>query len=779
MRRLAVAVSLIVLFIATFLDPQFSRIQGVDSGMPRGPGGAPPSMRDRDGMEDSSKMKEEVMATPTNSANLEKRLRFVRVWLMDVIRTANVDDVVRSIPRGTIEQIERNASSDPVRAAKDLDNVFESLKKLDSGARSGDNYRASMDRPAQPPGMEGQGARRTPSPGAPGRPSPRDGGSVSEDQSVSSMTIDFVNPASNARLWGSVSYPKNLKPGKKYPAVVVVPGALTFGSMYSGTPEPSMFVKEGFVVGYFDPDGRGNSEGNENYGGRIHQDGLNAFLKKVAGLDFVDRSNVGVVSFSAGIIMSTGALVRHPGDPAVKYYIDVEGPSDRNYMLLLNKPDLKDERLGAYVTRDEAFWAEREAVRWASKLTMPYLRIQNNIDHVHGSKKGHALDMIRAATARSHGGEGASRWTRLNGPENEPNSVWSEAVPPKWRAGGGMPGVRDVMPFVKEMAGLSASAGVYQNNSGAAKNATGELNLFYVIHVHGPEDGRQEFAEMTRAEFEGVTKTVKRIAATLEKHGAKGTFEFLQWYADAALKYQGAGKNAITELEGRGHEIAVHAHSFQFDQWRKSRASLFKAGAKSVTTLGGRGPVDSAAEIGYTALTDNYAPLDFRVPEPIKNCGDWGHGGNAYYSKTWNFIHPWRPGYDINDFCSNNPRGGIVYIDHVSGNWLLNEGYESKEAVETRFEMGPLSDWHFGKLKPLFKNALKAESAGQIKAWGFVSHEVEYQGGHNPHRGTEPVNEQSIGALDEFLTFLDGNRSSFKWLTVREIAERYREWERR
>ncbi|MBI4584335.1 MAG: hypothetical protein HY717_09970 [Planctomycetes bacterium] len=61
----------------------------------------------------------------------------------------------------------------------------------------------------------------------------------------------------------------------------------------------------------------------------MHQDGLHALLKLIAGLPQVEKDNFGVVSSSLGLAMAAGALGRYPSDPPVKYFIDNDGPSDR------------------------------------------------------------------------------------------------------------------------------------------------------------------------------------------------------------------------------------------------------------------------------------------------------------------------------------------------------------------------------------------------------------------------------------------------------------------
>jgi len=264
--------------------------------------------------------------------------------------------------------------------------------------------------------------------------------------------ISLVNPTSGAELWATVFHPSDASAQKKYPMVVFVPGGLGFGSSMARTPLAGEYVQAGFAFGLFDPDGRGRSRGWENWNGKAHQDGLHEFLKRIASLPFVDKDNIGVVSSSLGLAMAAGALGRYPNDPPVKYFIDIEGPTDRFYITKNDDPGF-GRILGGHTTADADWWAEREAVRTIQNIVCPYLRIQYELDHVHGTNKGHAIDIINAATNTKQGGKGKSPWTRINGPENEPNHVYTKDNPPKWFAGRqGRGRTDDTLRWIREMA---------------------------------------------------------------------------------------------------------------------------------------------------------------------------------------------------------------------------------------------------------------------------------------------------------------------------------------
>ena len=91
--------------------------------------------------------------------------------------------------------------------------------------------------------------------------------------------LGLRNPSSGTELWAAVFQPADASERNKYPIVVFIPGGLGFGSSFARTPAVAEYVEAGFALGLFDPDGRGRSSGSENWNGKIHQDGLHAFLK--------------------------------------------------------------------------------------------------------------------------------------------------------------------------------------------------------------------------------------------------------------------------------------------------------------------------------------------------------------------------------------------------------------------------------------------------------------------------------------------------------------------
>ena len=347
--------------------------------------------------------------------------------------------------------------------------------------------------------------------------------------------IPLVNPTGGAELWATVFHPDDASAQKKYPVIVFVPGGLGFGSSMARTPLPGEYVRAGFVFGLFDPDGRGQSRGWENWNGKVHQDGLHAFLKHVASLPFVDKNNIGVVSSSLGLAMAAGALGRYPNDPPVRYFIDIEGPTDRFYITKNDDPGF-GRILGGHTTQDADWWAEREAVLTIQNIVCPYLRIQYELDHVHGPNKGHAIDIINAATNTKHGGKGKSPWTRVNGPENEPNRIYTKDNPPKWLAGRqGRARADDTLRWIREMAGT-------QTNPQSSRSDERGCITFAVNTHDWPH-------------LDESAATVLRLVGIFEKNKVRGDFYFTPQIVE---HYEQKRPDVIQRLKQSGMGISYH-----------------------------------------------------------------------------------------------------------------------------------------------------------------------------------------------------------------------------
>lgn len=210
-------------------------------------------------------------------------------------------------------------------------------------------------------------------------------GDICQDTIPNSFWIK--NPSSGARMYVQAIHPSNWDEAA-LETLILVPGGLGIIDLR----EAHRLADGGFTVIVFDPDGRGRSEGQEDLGGYIHQDGLAAVAHAAGSLPGVDGNRIGLVSYSYGVTIAAGALARDPDLP-VLFLIDWEGPADRS-----------DTTLGCVLSASspwkpcdhDDFWRQREAAASISKIRIPYQRIQSETDHIQPDLS-HAVKMINAA----------------------------------------------------------------------------------------------------------------------------------------------------------------------------------------------------------------------------------------------------------------------------------------------------------------------------------------------------------------------------------------------
>jgi hypothetical protein len=145
--------------------------------------------------------------------------------------------------------------------------------------------------------------------------------------------FEVLGPTGNS-IYGQLRRPDpSLYPGLVFPAVVLVSGGINPGRMEVHSQEAKLVASAGLVVVCFNAEGRMDtlapddlqSEGEEDFNGFRHQDGLASIIRHVMDLDYVEADNIGLRSQSYGITMVAGCAGRHPELP-IKYIVDGEGP---------------------------------------------------------------------------------------------------------------------------------------------------------------------------------------------------------------------------------------------------------------------------------------------------------------------------------------------------------------------------------------------------------------------------------------------------------------------
>ncbi|MCA9687577.1 MAG: hypothetical protein KC457_35780, partial [Myxococcales bacterium] len=209
----------------------------------------------------------------------------------------------------------------------------------------------------------------------------RKGAAVREDAVRLRATAGYQLDAHVHRLEGEA----------RRPAVVLCPGIDHAGTIFDTFAAPvtaDEVARLGCVALHFDPAGRGQSWGEEDFGGDEHQDDVATAVRYLAGRPDVDPERIGLVAISFGVAMAVGAVVRH-GAPAA-WLLDWEGPSDRE--IITSGGRILEPAMGHALT-DDRYWLPREAVRHLGELSCPYIRLQATNDHAQPGEVRHATRM--------------------------------------------------------------------------------------------------------------------------------------------------------------------------------------------------------------------------------------------------------------------------------------------------------------------------------------------------------------------------------------------------
>jgi hypothetical protein len=215
--------------------------------------------------------------------------------------------------------------------------------------------------------------------------------------------------------------------GTPAPAIVVSPAIRQDRAGLDSLLSPvtaDELARLGYQVLVFDPAGRGESWGEDDFGGPEHADDLRVAIRHA--LSATDAPWVGVLSLSLGVCAASAALATWPDELPVRWLVDWEGPSDRE---VITSGGTRMSPAMGHGLDDDAYWHAREATRHLGAMRCGYWRLQAVPDHAQPNELRHANRMLHAAErARANG---RLPWFALNDhPRNE------HPARPVWLPGG-------------------------------------------------------------------------------------------------------------------------------------------------------------------------------------------------------------------------------------------------------------------------------------------------------------------------------------------------------
>jgi len=227
-----------------------------------------------------------------------------------------------------------------------------------------------------------------------------------------------------------------------YKAVLLVPGTNDPGDVFMRWGQPINALElaaMGLMVMTFDPAGRGESWGEEDYGGEEHQDDVIASLKYLS--DLGETEEIGVVSISLGLAMACGALANLPDGVDVGWFVDWEGPCDRE--IITAGGSMMAPAMGHSIN-DDVYWRPREALKHVGLIKCGYHRLQAVPDHAQPKETRHATRMMQEVST------GEASWFKIN---NHPKGALPESI--DWLRPGRLAANRAIIAAIQEAIGSS------------------------------------------------------------------------------------------------------------------------------------------------------------------------------------------------------------------------------------------------------------------------------------------------------------------------------------
>ncbi len=227
----------------------------------------------------------------------------------------------------------------------------------------------------------------------------------------------------------------------RWPAIVLCPGAdhdRRYFQSRASPIHPVDIASLGAVVLTYDPSGRGESWGPEDFGGPEHQDNAAQALRFLREQNDVDPEQAGLIGISLGITSAMGGarILAEAGTP-VQWVLDWEGPCDQRTITAnqtMNAPAM------GHKANDRTYWAPREALTHMPHIQCGYHRLQAHPDHAQPEELDHALAMMAAAA------EANLPWFTLN---HEKDGVCP--ANPRWLAPGPLAANRAILAAIRSL----------------------------------------------------------------------------------------------------------------------------------------------------------------------------------------------------------------------------------------------------------------------------------------------------------------------------------------
>lgn len=203
----------------------------------------------------------------------------------------------------------------------------------------------------------------------------------------------------------------------------------------------------------------------------------------------------------------------------------------------------------------------------------------------------------------------------------------------------------------------------------AAAAAPGVLLVELGVHVEpfGLVNGRIQSGGASydnETYFRQHTVLLRSLAAIVERHGGRATFQVQSPFIDSCTKYR---DNVIGELAGRGHEIALHFH----EDAHLGRNADTLAPERWIEVIGAQIAKIQALGVERVRMWSggNLYPhlLEAATAVGLDVMSDWKNPRTQTAESGLQVTTPWKPadspnGTDLSAFLRHDPAGRVVYL---------------------------------------------------------------------------------------------------------------------
>lgn len=279
------------------------------------------------------------------------------------------------------------------------------------------------------------------------------------------------------------------------------------------------------------------------------------------------------------------------------------------------------------------------------------------------------------------------------------------------------------------------------------------------------KDGRSVGDYHNEAYFDLHAKAIRDVARLVERHDGRLTVQVQSPFTTTAAA---TGDRLFSDLEQKGHEIALHLHAdahmgprpenVSVTGWtavmNEELAIIAKAGAKRPVTYWSVGVMTSkvleaASAAGLRVNSDFKIPATQETPRELLG--------------TW----PWRPSAgatsdDVSGFARHDPNGRIVFLPE--GNYERTDlGSSSRAEAGGEYAF-------FDSLTTALERTLRSARPDRVNVFHFTIHAGEFRGA--PGRPFDVIDQWLKNVLDPVL-----KSQKVRWSTLSAMGEAFVAWE--